>query len=136
MKKWLISLLFLAGCTGQSGPGDLLKQANRVHLEAVALYNETHELYDSLKKQAKADQDSLLLSRLDSLHKLMHSWEDGLYEVPGFEHDHGGHDGDEHKHEHKTAPKMTDQSMLEYQESARAAIEELKKGFLLLSKPE
>ncbi len=116
-------MLLAVSCNGRPGKNQVLDEANRVHLEAADLYRQAHQLYDSLKKEAKASQDSLIMSRLDSIHDAMHEWEEGLYEVPGYEHSHTDHD---HKHEHKPAPKMTAESMLEYQNNAKQAISEIK----------
>ncbi len=126
MKKLKIAfLLLVVSCNGKSGQTPTLDKAHEVHLEAVSLYDQAHQLYDSLKKEAKEKGDALLIGRLDSIHDLMHDWEKGLYEIPGYEHSHHDHD---HKHEHKTPPKMTDESMLDYQENARNAISEIKEG--------
>lgn len=126
MKKWkIIFALLVVSCNGRSGHNPVLYEANRVHLEAADLYKQAHQLYDSLKKEAKASGDNLLLNRLDSIHNVMHDWEKGLYEVPGYEHKHS-HEDHDHKHEHKTAPQMTAESMLEYQNNTRQAISEIK----------
>ncbi len=116
-------------CSSGQGPNEVLTEANQVHLEAVEIYNETHELLETLQGEAKAGGDSQAVARLDSIHDLLHSWKDGLYEVPGFEHSHDhGEEGHTHEHSHKAAPSMTDQSMLDYQKNARAAIEEIRKS--------
>ncbi|ODS76966.1 MAG: hypothetical protein ABS46_18650 [Cytophagaceae bacterium SCN 52-12] len=119
---------FLACSSGQ-GKNEVLAEANRVHLEAVEIYDETHELLEKLQEEAKAGEDSQAVARLDSIHDLLHNWKDGLYEVPGFEHTHDhGEEGHKHDHDHKAAPSMTDESMLDYQKNARAAIEEIRKS--------
>lgn len=117
------SLLF--SCSQTNEPSETLKQANEVHNEALAIFSEAHALHHSLKKRAAESTDERLAARLDSIHALLHGWEDGVYEVPGFEHEHGG-EGHSHEHSHKHAPSMTDQSMLEYQENAKKAIEEIR----------
>ncbi len=119
----------MLSCSSRQEPGEILTEANKVHLEAVEIYDQTHELLEKKQGEAKAGGDSLVTARLDSIHGLLHSWKDGLYEVPGFEHshDHGGA-GHSHEHSHKAAPSMTDQSMLDYQKNARAAIEEIRKS--------
>lgn len=120
------AIVMMSACSGKKGPGELLVQANDVHLQAVKTYDEVHELYGSLKKTALERQDSLAVVRLDSIHEVLHHWKDGLYEVPGFEHDHDhGHEGHSHDHEHKAVPNMTDQSMLDYQLNAKEAIDEI-----------
>lgn len=116
--------LSIVACSSKKEPGELLVKANEVHLEAVSTYEQTHERFDALKKSAEEQNDSLSLARLDSIHEVLHQWKDGLYEVPGFDHAHDHSDGD-HAHEHKVAPQMTDQSMLDYQQNAKAAIDEI-----------
>ncbi len=116
-------------CSSGQGPNEILSEANQAHLEAVEIYNETHELLEKLQDDAKAGGDSQAVARLDSIHDLLHTWKDGLYEVPGFEHSHDhGEEGHTHDHSHKAAPSMTDQSMLDYQKNARSAIEEIRKA--------
>lgn len=117
----------LASCSSNKAPSELLVEANKVHLEAVEIYEQAHDLFGKLKSEAEAQKDSLHLASLDSIHDVLHHWKDGLYEVPGFEHAHDHHSdgGDGHDHSHKPAPNMTDQSMLDYQKTAKQAIEEL-----------
>ncbi len=123
------SIGVLLSCSSGQGPSEVLTEANQVHLEAVEIYNETHELLEKMQEEAKAGADSLATARLDSIHELLHNWKDGLYEVPGFEHSHDhGEEGHSHEHNHKAAPSMTDQSMLDYQKNARSAIEEIRKS--------
>ena len=119
----LAAVCMLASCSSKKGPSELLEQANVVHLEAVGVYEEAHELFGKLKAEAEAQKDSLSIASLDSIHDVLHHWKDGLYEVPGFEHAHDHSDG--HDHSHKPAPNMTDQSMLDYQKNAKQAIEEV-----------
>lgn len=120
-------VMFSLSCSAKKEAGQTLTEANQVHNEAIGIYKEAHELYAAVKKNAETALDSTLTVRLDSIHDLLHTWEDGLYEVPGFEHEHehkeGGHD---HEHKHKVAPSMTDESMLDYQKNAKAAIEEIR----------
>jgi hypothetical protein len=53
---------------------------------------------------------------------LVELWEESVIEVPGFEHAHEHTEG----HEHKPAPQMTDESMLQYQRSAKEAIQSIR----------
>ena len=113
-------------CSSVQGPNEIQKEANEVHLQSVKIYNETHELLEKQQEMAKAGSDSLAIARLDSIHDLLHSWKEGLYEVPGFEHSHDhGEEGHAHDHSHKATPPMTDQSMLDYQKNALTAINEI-----------
>lgn len=119
----------LLSCSSGQRPNEVLKEANQVHLEAVEIYSETHQLLEKMQEEAKAGADSLVAARLDSIHELLHNWKDGLYEVPGFEDSHNhGEEGHKHDHNHKAAPSMTDQSMLDYQKNARSAIDEIRKS--------
>lgn len=109
-----IFCLSLAGCAS-GDKKDTLKQAYTVHLEAVAIAEDLEKTLLSLRQK---HQDSVSVVEIDSLNKLIRLWEDAVVEVPGFEHQHGhaGH------HDHKPAPQMTEQSMLDYQIRAREAI--------------
>lgn len=138
MEKLLLYAILITGliggsCSGKKQPGEMLVEANKVHLEAVAIYDEAHTLLDAAKGKAVARNDSALLVRVDSVHQLLHAWKESLYEVPGFEHNHeaGGHN---HEHEHKAVPAMTDESMLSYQKNAKTAVEEIKIELLAMSK--
>ncbi|MGX5855045.1 hypothetical protein ACWKW6_15440 [Dyadobacter jiangsuensis] len=77
---------------------------------------------DSLSTLAK---DDVARSQLDSLKRLIGVWEENMIEVPGFAH---AHDHAHGAHEHKSAPPMTDESMLDYQRQSREAIVELKEA--------
>src|SRR5690606_1422279 len=128
--KLFFSALFLGtcvifSCSPKKGPSEILIQANDVHNEALGIYSEAHELYETLKRQAETSNNERLIIQLDSIHELLHRGEDGVYEVPGCEHDHG-EQGHSHEHSHVVAPRMTDQSMLDYQINARKAIEEIR----------
>ncbi len=118
--------LSLAGCAGED-KNNTLKQANGIHLESVAIAEDLEKNLLSLRQK---QQDSLSLSNIDSIQKLIRLWEEALVEVPGFQHQHGhaGH------HDHKPVPQMTDQSMLDYQISAREAIISVRKQVEILEK--
>lgn len=103
---------------GENSPQ--LIEANRLHLEAIEISKQLEQNLDNLSMRAKDDVEK---SEIDSLKNLIEVWEENLIEVPGFPHDHA-HEA--HSHEHKTAPPMTDESMLDYQRQSREAIVELK----------
>jgi len=117
-------LFLLNSCSNERTKSEALIEANKVHLESVALHERVEKEIEEKKKSAAANNDLLL--KLDSLHNLVELWEEGIIEVPGFEHEHH-HGGGEHHHEHKPVQQMTDESMLEYQRNTKAAIEELQK---------
>lgn len=116
----LIIAAFLLSCAKQSENSPQLIEANRLHLEAMKIAEQAEQKLDSL---APLVQNR---SEMDSLKKLVETWESHVIEVPGFAHahDHSGH----HTHEHKAAPSMTDESMLDYQRQSRQAILELKEA--------
>ena len=95
-------------------------------MESVAVHESVEKEIEEKKKSAAANNTSGILLKLDSLHNLVELWEEGIVEVPGFEHEHH-HGKGEHHHEHKPVPQMTDESMLEYQRNTKVAIEELQK---------
>lgn len=121
----LVLIFVLTACSKDKAKSDALIEANKVHLESVAMHENVENGIHLLKQRAETKQDSTRLQKLDSLQDLMELWEEGMIEVPGFEHEHH-HEKGEH-HEHKPAPQMTDASMLEYQLNAKAAIEALQK---------
>jgi hypothetical protein len=129
IKKYFFPTLaltfILTACSNDKAKSDKLIEANKAHLESVAIHENVETGLHVMKKLAETKRDSLRLQKLDSLQDLIELWEEGMIEVPGFEHEHhhekGGH------HSHKPAPQMTDESMLEYQLNAKAAIEALQK---------
>lgn len=108
----LAGILFLISCSGEQ---DTLKQAHEVHLESAATAQELHKTLSILQNRALPPSQK---SRVDSLSQLLDQWQEALLEVPGFEHEHT-HEG---PHEHKPAPAMTAESMLDYQIQAKEAI--------------
>ncbi|MCF2445957.1 hypothetical protein L0657_18505 [Dyadobacter sp. CY345] len=130
IKKFVIpgalSLFLLNSCSSDKTKSEALTEANKVHLESVAIHDSFEKEIDEKKRSAVAVGDSVLIFKLDSLHNLVELWEEGIIEVPDFEHEHHHEDG-AHHHEHKSAPQMTDESMLDYQRNTKAAIEELQK---------
>lgn len=129
IKKYFFPALaltfILTACSNDKAKSDKLIEANKVHLESVAILENVESGLHVMKKLAETKQDSLRLHKLDSLENLLELWEEGVVEVPGFEHEHhhekGGH------HEHQPTPQMTDESMLEYQLNAKEAIESLQR---------
>ena len=130
--KTIQSLLILSiftmleSCSGNSEKSELMIKANQLHLESV----EIHEnLEKKLSLMLAKEKDPSRLKTVDSLRNLIELWETSLVEVPGFEHshEHGAH------HEHKPAPAMTDESMLEYQKKGKEAIQEIQTALNNLS---
>lgn len=119
----LLIALFYGTCSGKKAQNDLLVKANQIHLEAAGIHKRLEKQLDSARSVSR---DSAYIGSLDSLTRLVELWESAMVEVPGFEHE---HDHSETHHHHNTAPAMTDESMLEYQENAQTAIRELQKSF-------
>lgn len=118
----LILVLGASSCSRQNEKSPELIEANRLHLEAMKISVQLEQKLDSLSTLAK---DDVAKSQLDSLKKLIGVWEESMIEVPGFAH---AHDHAHGAHEHKSAPPMTDESMLDYQRQSREAIVELKEA--------
>jgi hypothetical protein len=122
----LTILLAAAACARQEEKSPQLIEANRLHLEAVEISKELESKLDSLSSHAES---GVKKSQIDSLKSLIEMWEENMIEVPGFAH---AHDHGHGAHEHKSAPPMTDESMLDYQRQSREAIIELKEAITKL----
>jgi hypothetical protein len=122
----LTILLAAAACARQEEKSPQLIEANRLHLEAVEISKELESKLDSLSPHAES---GVKKSQIDSLKSLIEMWEENMIEVPGFAH---AHDHGHGAHEHKSAPPMTDESMLDYQRQSREAIIELKEAITKL----
>jgi len=110
-------------CGNKKNQSEGLIKANEIHLESMHIHESIEEDLESKKQKAIKSKDLVSIHKLDSLGKILELWEQGVVEVPGFEHEHH-HEKGEH-HEHKAAVQMTDESMLEYQKNSKQAIEEL-----------
>lgn len=115
---YALPLAFTFSCGGSDQKSQMLIQANELHLESVSIASKLEKSLDSLGQHASAAEKI----RLDSLAHLVELWEESVIEVPGFEHAHEHTEG----HEHKPAPQMTDESMLEYQRNAKEAIQSIR----------
>ena len=115
----LMMYLPLSGCSDDHNKSEVLIRANDVHRDSVTI---AESLEVNLRALRKRSPDSASLTKIDSLAALIELWESAVSELPGFEyhHDHNRH------HDHKPAPDMTDQSMLEYQISAKEAITDVR----------
>lgn len=118
--------LIIASCARQDEKSPQLVEANRLHLEAIEISKELEVRLENLSSQAKDDVEK---SQIDSLKNLIEVWEENMIEVPGFPH---AHDHAHGAHEHNSAPPMTDESMLDYQQQSREAIIELKEAIAKL----
>lgn len=117
---FLIAVILTAASCAREEKSPQLIEANRLHLEAIEISKELEPKLESLSSYAKGGAEK---SQIDSLKALIEMWEENMIEVPGFAHVHAH---GTHTHEHKSAPPMTDESMLDYQRQSREAIVELK----------
>jgi hypothetical protein len=121
-----MALAVSGACTKQEAKNEKMILANTIHLESMAIKEKLDSGLAERKLDASARHDSSLIEKLDSISRLAELWEEAIVEVPGFEHAH--HHETAGHHEHKAAPQMTDESMLDYQKNAKLAIEELETG--------
>lgn len=121
-----MSLLLVAAtglsCSRENPKSPQLIEANRLHLEAIKI---SHQLEQNLDSLAPLVPNAVEKARIDSLRNLIEDWEENVIEVPGFPH---AHDHTHGPHKHKSAPNMTDESMLDYQRQSKEAILELKQA--------
>jgi len=144
MTKHVYSLLTVGGmlfggylfsaCGDKKDPK--MEEAGKVHLEAMEIEESIHqqiEGIDSLKivlsEKKKTLTDAAAIASLDSTVAALDAvagsfaaWEESVVEVPGLPHEH--HDGEEH--EHKPAPDLTADQMLEVQKESKTNIEKIK----------
>jgi len=128
----------LASCGDKKSPK--MEEAGKIHLESMAIEETLHEQVegiDSLKivlqekrknltdAAATASLDSTV-AMLDAVAKSFETWEENLVEVPGLAHEHHHHEGEEHHHDHKPAPNVSSEQMLEIQKEIKANIEKIK----------
>ncbi|MEO6687444.1 MAG: hypothetical protein ABIN24_15835 [Dyadobacter sp.] len=126
-KILLVTLLIfiLSACKKSNNKSPELIQAYEMHLESMRIHENMETELIEKKQNAINNKDVSAITKLDSLSTILELWEEGIIEVPGFEHEHH-HEKGEH-HEHKTEIQMTDESMFEYQKKSQQAIEELQK---------
>lgn len=117
-------LVIVSACASKDASNTTLARASQAHEQAVRIFNEAQLLADSLQKSQSLATNVPMRNTLDSIQKLLTIWEEELIEVPGSAHQHSEESG-YHAH-HKTAPKMTEASMLMFQENSKKAITELR----------
>lgn len=132
IKLIILSAVFMliASCSKNNENNDKLMTANTLHLESMAIKENIEAALQEKKATAIKAGDSICIQKLDSAGKLLEMWEEGVVEVPGFEHAHHHEAGE--SHEHKPAPQMTDESMLDYQKNSKEAIVELENEIRLI----
>jgi hypothetical protein len=132
------SFLIIA-CADKKDPK--MEEAGKIHLEAMEIEEaiaEQIESVDSLKnvlvEKKKTLTDAASIASIDStvaalekVHGSFEEWEGSLVEVPGLAHEHHDHGkGEEHHHDHKPAPDLTPDQMLQVQKEIKANIEKIK----------
>lgn len=131
--------LLLTSCGDKKDPK--MEEAGKIHLEAMEIEEALHEQVegvDSLKivlndkkktvtdAAAVASIDSTIAA-LDAIAKSFEEWEENLVEVPGLAHEHHHHEGEEHHHhDHKPAPDVSGEQMIEIQKEIKTNIEKIK----------
>lgn len=129
-------IMSAVACADKKDP--ILEEAGKIH-------NEAHEIGEALEVQIegidslrmmltekkKTLTNAAAIARLDStsaalesVQKAFGKWEDNIVGVPGMEHKH--EEGEAHNHEHKPAPNVTSDQMLEIQQEMKTNIERIK----------
>lgn len=119
----ILLIFIIHACKKTNDKSPELIQANELHLKSIRIHENIETELIEKKLKAINDKDVTRIKKLDSLSFILELWEEGIEEVPGFEHEH--HHGEHH--EHKETVQMTDESMLENQKKSKEAIEELQK---------
>lgn len=142
MKKLAYSIAFycllLTACGDKKDPK--IEEAGKIHLEAMEIEETLHEQVESidslkivLNDKKKTVTDAAVVASIDStvaaldaVAKSFEEWEENLVEVPGLAHEHHHHEGEEHHHDHKPAPKVSGDQMIEIQKEIKANIQKIK----------
>jgi copper chaperone CopZ len=138
------SLLFVAGGAMLTSCGDKkdpkMEEAGKIHLEAMEIEETLHEQVEGIdslkivlndKKKTVTDAAAIAsidstVAALDAVAKSFEEWEENLVEVPGLAHEHHHHEGEEHHHDHKPAPDVSGDQMIEIQKEIKANITKIK----------
>ncbi len=129
-------LFFMLSCSEQKDPK--LVEAAKLHNEATAIQASIEaqvegidSLLTILAEKKKTMVDANAIAKLDSaagslraVSAAMEEWEGNLIEVPGMPHEHAT--GEHHHHEHKPAPDMSAEQMLQVQQETKKGIEAIK----------
>lgn len=113
--------------------------------EAGKIHNEAHDIGEGIEPQIETIdsltallntqkltlKDAAQLARVDStvaalgsVKTAFEAWEDNIVSVPGMVHKHA--EGEAHEHNHKPAPDVTSEQMLEIQKEMKTNIEKIK----------
>ena len=134
----LLSAYLFSACGDNKDPK--MEEAGKVHLEAMAIEESIHEQIEGIdslkivlsdKKKTLTDAAAIAsldsaVAALDAVAGSFETWEESVVEVPGLPHEHHHHEGEEHHHDHKPAPDLTPEQMLEVQKESKTNIEKVK----------
>ncbi len=132
------SCLLLTSCGDKKDPK--MEEAGKIHLAAMEIEESIHEQIEGIdslkvvlndKKKTLTDAATIAgidstVAALDAVAKSFEDWEENLVEVPGLAHEHHHHEGEEHHHDHKPAPDVSSDQMIEIQKEIKANIEKIK----------
>ena len=127
-------LVFFVACATDKKENPILKEAGTIH-------NEAHEMGEGVEAQFTA-VDSLsallaakkmpaadsLVASMAAVKQSFEAWEGNIVTVPGMKHNHDHAEGDKaHAHdEHKPAPDVTPEQMLDIQKEMKLSIKKIK----------
>lgn len=128
----------LVSCGDKKDPK--MEEAGKIHLEAMEIEETLHEQVEGIdslkivlndKKKTVTDAAAVAsidstVAALDAVAKSFEEWEENLVEVPGLAHEHHHHEGEEHHHDHKPAPDVSGDQMIEIQKEIKANIQKIK----------
>jgi hypothetical protein len=116
MKRLLIilNMVLLMACSHKKND-TVLAEAASVHEEAMQIFHDLEDLLKTLEQN-----DAIPAEALETIKSDLHEWEEGLVEVPGYEHNHDYADH-RHHHHHKT-PELSSEEMLQLQKEFRNSI--------------
>jgi hypothetical protein len=128
----------LVSCGDKKDPK--MEEAGKIHLEAIEIEETLHEQVEGIdslkivlndKKKTVTDAAAVAsidstVAALDAVAKSFEEWEENLVEVPGLAHEHHHHEGEEHHHDHKPAPDVSGDQMIEIQKEIKANIQKIK----------
>ncbi|AYQ34508.1 hypothetical protein [Runella sp. SP2] len=132
-----LGTLGLVACGPDKDPK--MEEAGKIHLASMEIEEALHEQIEGIdslkvvlndKKKSLTDAAAIAsidstVAQLDAVAKSFEEWEENLVEVPGLPHEHHHHEGEEH-HDHKPAPEVSGEQMIEIQKEIKANIEKIK----------
>ncbi|MDP1816260.1 MAG: hypothetical protein Q8K92_17550 [Leadbetterella sp.] len=105
---------------GCSRPKAELTEANKIHLENAAIFEDLENKLDSLQKIRTNETQN---RDLQNLKQELEELEEYMVEVPGFDHEHY-HEG--HNHSHATPINYTDDQILAIQKEVKSELLKIK----------